>query len=445
MSSIENLLPNDIKLPPKEIQETIDKTITYIIKNGKSFEERLTKNNTKKDNQFGFLKTDSEYHKFYLNQLAKASEQTKNKSIQEESTVVEEEITQEIPKPDELTFLIDEFPENLTTKDLKIIKTTALYISINSTLETESIKITNLLYHESKRGKSAQFEFLKNTHSLNPIFKIYLNQYRLLNSMFTETSKELENLNNLYQTQLDNKFNLLTKSYNRALYIKQNHQKSKQKAKSEKEKLLNFASINWQDFSILSIINFNQIDKVKELNEPISRDSLIQRSLTSKTKEIELKKSKIPLIQNPIENDKNDKSKDFTTLDSPESSEINKPPPIKGMKIKSAGSTRLKKQKNSQTSSTTTSQLSTTTTTTTTSTKIKCPITGKLIPQQDFDQHLKNLLRDPSYKQQQENYLKKNFSYESNISTDQVFNNIKRLMKKRNFENVNGNDDEENN
>ena len=38
-------IPSDIKLPPSDVKQTIDKTVGYVIKNGKSFEERLLKNN----------------------------------------------------------------------------------------------------------------------------------------------------------------------------------------------------------------------------------------------------------------------------------------------------------------------------------------------------------------------------------------------------------------
>lgn len=41
------------------------------------------------------------------------------------------------------------------------------------------------------------------------------------------------------------------------------------------------------------------------------------------------------------------------------------------------------------------------------------------------------MLRDPRYKKEQENYIRKNFSYASNITTDQVYENIKRFVKKR--------------
>ena len=55
------------------------------------------------------------------------------------------------------------------------------------------------------------------------------------------------------------------------------------------------------------------------------------------------------------------------------------------MKIKAAGTSRLKKSLEANTSTTTTNT-------------IKCPITGKLIPENEFDTHIKTLLRDQDIK-----------------------------------------------
>ena len=87
------------------------------------------------------------------------------------------------------------------------------------------------------------------------------------------------------------------------------------------------------------------------------------------------------------------------------------------MKIKAAGTSRLKKSLEANTSMTTTNT-------------IKCPITGKLIPENEFDTHIKPCYVIQDIKEQ-ENYIRKNFSYASNITTDQVYENIKRFVKKR--------------
>lgn len=61
-----------------------------------------------------------------------------------------------------------------------------------------------------------------------------------------------------------------------------------------------------------------------------------------------------------------------------------------------------------------------------------------MIPELKFDNHLKTLLRDPRYKQEQDNFIRKNFSYASNLTTDQVYENIKRLVRKRGGDELEG-------
>ena len=58
--------------------------------------------------------------------------------------------------------------------------------------------------------------------------------------------------------------------------------------------------------------------------------------------------------------------------------------------------------------------------------RIKCPITGKLIPESQFDTHLKVLLSDPMYKEERKKYEDKHKL--TNLSSTEVYENIKKLM-----------------
>ncbi|KAI3406714.2 PRP21 [Candida oxycetoniae] len=425
--------PSDIKLPGPETKETIDKSITYIVKNGKSFEERLLKNNRKK--QFDFLKPENEYHPYYLWKLkaleaVEKAEGNLGKPVEEETADLKDI---HIAKPRDLPFFIENFPV-ITQYDLDVIKTSALYISING-----QDQIPKLLDHEKKLGNEAQFEFLKPHHSLHGLFQIYVEQYRLINNMSTNPEhplrKELEQeVDDVKNDRGNGQFNILTRCFQRAQYIKQNKIKQKLKTDEVKQKQLRFAQIDWQDFVLVDMIEFDAIDEVKELNLPLKRDDLIKRSLVNKKQEIPLQKAKPVKNENLKEKSKEieeTKSESSGMTSSTETTPVPVPPPLKGMKIKAAGTSRLKKTTNPSTTTSIISPTSSTITAAASEKTIICPITNKAIPESQFDTHLKNLLRDPTYKQQQENYLKKNFSYDSNVTTDQVFENIKRLMKKR--------------
>lgn len=60
--SDENSIPPGIQLPPLELRIIIDKTASYVLKNGKDFEEILR---AKNDQRFTFLQYKDPYHKYY--------------------------------------------------------------------------------------------------------------------------------------------------------------------------------------------------------------------------------------------------------------------------------------------------------------------------------------------------------------------------------------------
>lgn len=58
----ENTIPSGIKLPPPELRIIIDKTASYVLKNGKDFEDILR---AKNDQRFTFLQYKDPYNKYY--------------------------------------------------------------------------------------------------------------------------------------------------------------------------------------------------------------------------------------------------------------------------------------------------------------------------------------------------------------------------------------------
>ncbi|EMG48272.1 hypothetical protein SBY92_003162 [Candida maltosa Xu316] len=379
-------VPSDIKIPPEDIKQTIDKTAGYVIKNGKSFEERLLANN--KNDKFSFINSDDENYPYYQWKLTTL--QTQDGNVVNDQDIV-------IPEPRELSFLID-LPI-ITVHDLEVIKTTALYVAQNGIQQ-----IPKILQHETKLSNRAQFEFLNKSHSLHGLFQKYITQYQKVLELYKSSNDNHHHhpLRNQLSPK-ENKFELLIDAYNRAQYIKQNKVQQKSEEEREKQRKLHYASIEWQDFSLVALIDFNAIDEVQELSIPLKRDDLVKRSLEAKSKEVELPKAAIPEPTTEQQQETSEQSSAATPV----------PAMFKGMKIKAAGASRLKKTTGGGKNT------------------IKCPITGQLIPEAEFDTHIKTLLRDPKYKKEQENYIKKNFTYASNITTDQVYENIKRLVKKR--------------
>lgn len=359
--------------PPDDIKQTIDKTIGYVVKNGISFEKRLLANNS--DNKFDFLQPSHEHYGYYKHHLGQ---------LMGETDVVKED-TQKVEKPRELKFLT-KLPA-ISTVDLEIVKLVALFTVVNG---PDYLK--RLLDHEKKLGNVAQFEFTRKSHSLHPLFSTYISQYKLVVDYFHE--KDSEEIRKLHDKLVTD--DVLGAASRRAQYERDHRLNLRNKRKLQKQIQVHYASIDWQDFVVVGKVEFDAIDEVQELPVPLNMDDLVYRSLESKQKDV--------IHEKEHKEEQKEEQKD---------SIISKAP--RGMKIRAAGESRLKKTKAVENT-------------------IKCPITGELIPEDKFDTHLKTLLRDPRYQQQQDNFMRKNFSYASNLTTDQVYENIKRLVRKRGAE-----------
>lgn len=376
--------------PPASLKETIEKTAKYVLKNGTAFEAKLINND--KDGQFSFLHKADAFHPYYKQKLEAAATGS-HQGMEKPSNPQEA-----APQPRNLEFLTPLPP--VSTYDNEIIKTTALYIACNSDKHIDPLR-----RHMERKGKRSQFAFLNKDHTLHLLFQQYIKQY----SAIVDTATSADGKEKLGQKLHANRAELYRSSYARAVYEKKHKVAAKAKEEQTKQTQLHFASIDWQDFALVAKVNFSAIDEVSELALPITREDVVYRSLETRSKEFELDHEiKAPEKQMP-QNSVTENNEEIDRQKEVAASEYKIP---KGMKIRAAGESRLKKKKATERT-------------------IQCPITGKKIPELQFDNHLRVLLRDPSYKEQQDNFMKKNFTYSSNLTTDQVYENIKRLVKKR--------------
>ncbi|CUM66014.1 uncharacterized protein PRCAT00003668001 [Priceomyces carsonii] len=382
------MMPQGILEPPEEIKEVIDKTVGYVKRNGKNFEKRLIGNN---EDKFEFLNEDDKYHQYYRWKLD--GEKLTDVEISHASDVPGDTPASNISEPRTLNFLT-RLP-TISSMDLEVIKFTALAV-----VENGAGYLEHLLSHERDLGHEAQFEFLRKDHSLFPLFMKYVQQYTLLSQFYSGTNNiEVDSINRTLRSA----DSILKIAFDRAVSDKVQKTKVQKEKKVREDKKLCYASIDWQDFSIVEKSEFDAIDQVRELSTPLNRDSLVFRTLESKRQDIDLPKMEVKAPLEPKEN-------------TPNHNEVLGKRP-KGMKIKAAGESRIGRL--TQSIHNTKENL------------VKCPITGKQIPQLKFDDHLRILLRDPRYKEQQDNFMKKNFKFSSNLTTDEVYENIKRIARKR--------------
>lgn len=369
------MIPKGIKVPLGDVKDNIDKTVEYVLKNGKTFEERLKSTPEK----FPFIVNGDEFNQYYEWKLGRLPQVNESNGTSKDSISAVEDIKEE--KLEELQFLVDK--GTIPPIDYETMKLSALFVAKNGPNYLKPL--------QSHLSNSRQFDFLSPNHSYHPLFKKLVTQYR----------KTIEIISD---PQPLPKRDLFKDSYLRAKYSKRDKLKENSELQKTKERQLQYASIDWQDFTVVGKIEFNSVDQVIELPASLKRDDLIRRSLEERGNGLELQILNVPVPEEPVSTEPVEEKKE------PE------PPVPKGIvpgKIRSAGESRLKKTKTKT---------------------IICPITGKHIEESKFDEHLKILLRDPSYLVQKQNYINKNFKYGSNLNDDEVYENIKRLTKKRSVE-----------
>lgn len=380
--------------PPQDIKTTIEKTVQYVKKNGTAFGQKLLQNDP--DGKFAFLNTSHKYNLYYKSLLEGGNGSANG------NTVIQMEKKEAAKTPLQFLFVTDLPP--ISTYDLNVIKLTAQYSAINSPKHTEALH-----RYMDRKGNRSQFAFLNPRHSLHGIFQRYCQQYvAIIDASKKKKSSGAKHIDDLMNETPQMMFQ---NAYDRAIYDKKHKIDKKAKESEIRNAQLLYALIDWQDFTFVAKVNFDPVDEVSELAVPLLREEVVYRALLAKSKEIKLE---VPQVKEREEVDaQRDGEEKDKKSEKDKKAETANPVP-KGMKIRAAGESRLKRKSKEGDER-----------------RIQCPITGQMIPELKFDHHLRVLLRDPRYKEQQDNFVKKNFTYSSNLTTDQVYENIKRLVNKR--------------
>lgn len=398
--------------PPAEIRTTIEKTVQYVKKNGVAFEQKLIQNDS--DGKFAFLNSSDKYNEYYKRLLEGEAPSAKT---EEESNGSD---SKKAPHP--LLFVTDTPP--ISSYDLDVIKLTAMYFVSNTQKHTDALQ-----KYMERKGNRSQFAFLNRKHSLHPVYRKYCEQYQAISTASADPKSEsAAHIDRLLKSTPQDMF---VRAYERAVYEKKHKMDVKARETETRKLQLQYALIDWQDFAFVAKINFDAVDEVSELALPLKREDVMYRALLAKSKELHLAKSTNSRSQSREQEEAKDHEKitselpnnktgeksetDEQTEQKPDS-DSGKPKHTvpKGMKIRAAGESRLKRKHDQGGERT-----------------ITCPISGQQVAELKFDAHLKVLLRDPRYKEQQDNFVRKNFSYASNLTTDQVYENIKRLVNRK--------------
>lgn len=213
-------------------KQLIYETALQVKSEGEGYTNKLLKTG---DEKFAFLMQDHPYHEYYASLLSGNEEITSNNDI-------------DIPKdPSPFTFINNDPAGIIPSEDLNIIKKTAEYYVISSINGNED---DFLIKFKAELEDDKQFEFLKDEHSLNPVFKDFISQYKKVLSNDTPSKGQEE---------------YLRQCFARATYSEYKKQFQKENKETQELYKIRFAAINWLKFH--SVPKIELLFKVEGSNE----------------------------------------------------------------------------------------------------------------------------------------------------------------------------------
>uniref|UniRef100_A0A1L8DHC8 Splicing factor 3A subunit 1 n=1 Tax=Nyssomyia neivai TaxID=330878 RepID=A0A1L8DHC8_9DIPT len=248
--------------PPPEVRNIVDKTASFVARNGPEFEARIRQNEIGNP-KFNFLNPGDPYHAYYQHKVVefrdgKATDPTvhlpsgiqklavSSSAHQKQQELLKQVAEQQfVPKdpPPEYEFIAD--PPSISALDLDIVKLTAQFVARNGRQF-----LTNLMNREQR---NYQFDFLRPQHSLFQYFTKLLEQYTkilippkdLMNKLKSEAAPGKSSMNIV-----------LDSAKYRSNWIKyQEAQRKREEEKVERERVA-YAQIDWHDFVVVEIVDY---------------------------------------------------------------------------------------------------------------------------------------------------------------------------------------------
>lgn len=252
--------------PPPEVRSIVDKTASFVARNGPEFEEKIRQNeitNTK----FNFLNHNDPYHAYYQHKVKEISEgkvpetaaptpatpekpssQSLQTNLQKmsisakaqdtQTKIIEQMIILKDP-PVDLDFILD--APSIQPLDIDVIKLTAQFVARNGRPFLSSIM--------NKEQRNPMFDFLKPQHSHFSYFTKLVDQY-------TKILLPQKDLVSNMKKEVENPFGILREVAYRVEWEKvQQKEKQKEEEQAEKDRVA-YAQIDWHDFVVVETVDY---------------------------------------------------------------------------------------------------------------------------------------------------------------------------------------------
>ncbi|XP_065333947.1 splicing factor 3A subunit 1 [Cloeon dipterum] len=241
--------------PPPEVRNIVDKTASFVARNGPEFEARI-KANEIGNPKFNFLSTGDPYHAYYQHKVsefrsgkvtdAPGVQKPLLASAQQKQLEILKQVEQPfIPRepPADFEFIAD--PPSISALDLDIVKLTAQFVARNGRQF-----LTNLMNREQR---NYQFDFLRPQHSLFQYFTKLLEQYTKVLIPPKELLFKLRDESKQQQAVLDQV------RYRSEWQKHQEAQRLREAEELEKERVA-YAQIDWHDFVVVETVDYQPFE-----------------------------------------------------------------------------------------------------------------------------------------------------------------------------------------
>lgn len=261
--------PKDVVIPPQHVRLQIDKTSDYLGRKPLGMVEEF-KTRCLERSINPFVTADDPYHPYYQWSLQQYREGGGHAKLTggNGGPATQDNKPKGPVKPAGYRFSAR--VPNVNAKDFEIIKLTAQYTARNGENWLKDIR--------TRESGNFQFDFLRSNHTFYAFFRSLVDQYKIL---LSEKETEEARIKEL-QENVNNRFHVLERARQRADYDKYTAQEKEKEAKKAEDEEREFRSIDWQDFTVIATVAFEEADDTVDLPPPTTLNDLQSASLEQK-------------------------------------------------------------------------------------------------------------------------------------------------------------------
>ncbi|RWS31181.1 splicing factor 3A subunit 1-like protein [Leptotrombidium deliense] len=405
--------------PPPELRNIVDKTASFVARNGPEFESRIQQNE-QNNSKFNFLKTGDPYHAYYQHKVKEFKEGSRGGEIsappsslqfsqqQQQKQLRQLELFAEtalIPRepPPEYEYMSD--PPSISALDLDIVKLTAQFVAIHG-----RSFLTNLMNREQR---NYQFDFLRPQHGLFSYFTQLIEQY-------TKILMPAKNLMNDLKRELLNPKAVLDKVKYRLEWTKiQEAERRREQEEAEKERI-QYAQIDWHDFVVVETVDYQPHEQglfpPPTTPEQVGSRILLQQRIEEQGEAVEM----------DVESD--DEDTDNRKNEEASKAKESMPPPLPPLPPQ-LDNVLIRKDYNPKASK---APQQTQAAATKGEAWVISPITGEKIPAEKLQEHMRYGLLDPRWVEQRDRAIQEKMEQEEVFAPGSAIeSSLKQLAERR--------------